>query len=652
VIATDTNAPFEAGFTVPIGGASHTIGARAFDRANPPNEGVAKEVELSVVPGLMTTVIGRVLDENGFAVSGAEVVALGDVMTLSLPDGTFELPGVRSNFGPVVIRASKQSSEGNLDGLSSPAVPVPLGITNVGNIVLTNLFGDGTDGPLVTSNLTEVINVAHRLTADASVGVMGLSLSGTSGLLPGDEVMVLQIQGPAAGTYEFARVEEVTGSGITLRRPLRNSYSSSNLVANVVRVPNYTDVTVRDGTSLLAPPWNGSIGGVLVFRTQGELSVEATGRMMATGRGFRGGNRVTYVSACNPAAGYRGESIFGLSTTLGDRNPNAGGGGAGAPNSCVGCGGDSPAGGGGYATPGATSINPGGQGNAGLGGNTYGTPDLFTRIYLGSGGGESHWSGGPGGNGGGIIAVFARRLTGAGGIISDGADGQAISGGHPAGGGSGGSILLVGDELDLDNKTMSVHGGQGPTTQPCIPCCGSPEIEVGGDGGSGRILLRARALSMRKTAGAGYQSWQGNGHYYAARLAPGGINWHNAQKSCLAEGGYLATIGSADENQFVFSLVSGDPRYWFIDGAGNGEGPLLGGFQANASTEPSSGWQWAVTSEPFVYSTWSPGQPDNAGGSESRLVFFRQGGLIGDGWNDISEFSLLNGYVCELDTSP
>jgi hypothetical protein len=650
-VGIDSTSPYRTAFEVPLGVSSLEIGARAFDKAAPPNIGEAPPVTVSVTSGPVSTVVGRVIDESGAPVADAELLAVGDVTGLSAADGTFQLFGVRTNFGPVVIRASKQVGARKLDGLSTPTQAPAAGTTNVGDIVLSELFGNGADGALMTSNLTQVINSAYRLTADAAAGTATVSISNVSGLAQGDEVMIIQLQGPAAGTYEFDRVDGITATGITLRAPLRKSYSSTNLVANVVRVPNYTDVTVRDGTSLVAPDWDGATGGVLVFRASGVVTVEPAGRITATGKGFRGGHLVTFINACNPSAGHRGESILGLSTSRGNKNPNVGGGGAGAPDSCVGCAGDSPAGGGGYATPGATSINPGGQSNAGLGGDAYGDPDLLTRIFLGSGGGESHWSGRPGGNGGGILAVFARILGGSGTIESEG-DNDGPGGGHPAGGGSGGSVLLVGDQVKLQAATVSADGGLGSTAQPCRACCSSDETEVGGDGGLGRTLYRARVLATQLNTGSGYQLWPTNGHYYAARLMTTGITWQSAQKACLSEGGYLATIGSAEENQFVFGLARGDSRYWFIDGAGNGEGPLLGGFQANASSEPAAGWQWAATAEPFTYTAWSPGEPNNAGAGESRLVFFKLGGLIGDRWNDVGEFAQLHSYICEIESRP
>jgi hypothetical protein len=150
-----------------------------------------------------------------------------------------------------------------------------------------------------------------------------------------------------------------------------------------------------------------------------------------------------------------------------------------------------------------------------------------------------------------------------------------------------------------------------------------------------------------------YQQWGGNGHYYGARLAPSGITWQDAQNACMGEGSYLATVTSAEENAFIFGLVSNDSRFWFIDGAGNGEGPLLGGFQPSGSPEPSGGWRWAVTDEPFVFAPWASGEPNNAGGAgENRLVLFKVGGLIGDQWNDVYEAVALRGYICERATLP
>src|SRR5262245_5858258 len=38
-------------------------------------------------------------------------------------------------------------------------------------------------------------------------------------------------------------------------------------------------------------------------------------------------------------------------------------------------------------------------------------------------------------------------------------------------------------------------GGQGFARQPCLGCCGSAELEVGGHGADGRIFSRAREFA-------------------------------------------------------------------------------------------------------------------------------------------------------------
>ena len=140
-----------------------------------------------------------------------------------------------------------------------------------------------------------------------------------------------------------------------------------------------------------------------------------------------------------------------------------------------------------------------------------------------------------------------------------------------------------------------------------------------------------------------------NGHCYEAVLAQG-LSWEDAQADCEARGGYLATITSAEENAFVFSLVSGDNDSWFIDGFGNGLGPWLGGYQVSGSAEPDGGWRW-VTDEPFDYTNWETDQPDNFGIGQDHLRFFKMGGLKGDRWDDteLNTPGRPQGYICEGD---
>jgi hypothetical protein len=161
-----------------------------------------------------------------------------------------------------------------------------------------------------------------------------------------------------------------------------------------------------------------------------------------------------------------------------------------------------------------------------------------------------------------------------------------------------------------------------------------------------RVVLSSLAVLLLLVAGCGEDDgpsgptgcpsgtveWD-NGHCYQAVLAPG-VSWDDAQAECVGRGGHLVTITSDEENAFVFSLVSGDTAFWYLDALNNGLGPWLGAYQPDGSAEPDGGWRW-VTDEPFVYTNWETGQPDEGGGgSQNRLRFFKLGGLMGDRWDD------------------
>lgn len=138
----------------------------------------------------------------------------------------------------------------------------------------------------------------------------------------------------------------------------------------------------------------------------------------------------------------------------------------------------------------------------------------------------------------------------------------------------------------------------------------------------------------------------GNGHWY--KPVPGfpGLTWTLANELAQAQGGHLATITSAEENAFVFSLVANDPQYWNF--CCNYSGAALGGLQQDGAPEPAGGWYW-VTGEPWTYSNWGPGLPDDqeGRGPEERLHFFNPDGQ----WNDLGKLDFnLGGYVIERGT--
>ena len=143
----------------------------------------------------------------------------------------------------------------------------------------------------------------------------------------------------------------------------------------------------------------------------------------------------------------------------------------------------------------------------------------------------------------------------------------------------------------------------------------------------------------------------GNDHWYAAVLVgPNGITFNQASNAAVSLSGHLVSISSVAENTFVLGLIT-NPAFWFIDGANNGEGPWIGGWQPTGSSEPGGGWQW-VTGEPWSYTRWAGGEPNNSGGAEDRACFFAPGTLMGTVWNDVGHDGRLRGYVAEFETFP
>jgi len=137
-----------------------------------------------------------------------------------------------------------------------------------------------------------------------------------------------------------------------------------------------------------------------------------------------------------------------------------------------------------------------------------------------------------------------------------------------------------------------------------------------------------------------------NGTYYRAVAAPG-ITWTQARSDAAASTfqgrpGRLATLNDQVENDFVFSALGGVNNHW------------IGGFQNTASpsySEPGGGWEW-ITGEPFSFTQWLPGEPNNTGafGAEDYLELL-QSTAFGQTWNDAAELEHPAGYVIEYSGS-
>ncbi len=100
-----------------------------------------------------------------------------------------------------------------------------------------------------------------------------------------------------------------------------------------------------------------------------------------------------------------------------------------------------------------------------------------------------------------------------------------------------------------------------------------------------------------------------NGNQYYCSLSP--ATWANANTIAQNNGGYLASINSADENQFLSNMLT-------IQSAWIG----LNDIENEGHFEWSSG-------EPVSYTNWYPGQPNNYNGTQHCVEILNNGQ-----WND------------------
>jgi hypothetical protein len=152
------------------------------------------------------------------------------------------------------------------------------------------------------------------------------------------------------------------------------------------------------------------------------------------------------------------------------------------------------------------------------------------------------------------------------------------------------------------------------------------------------VLLAAAAPA----ADAKPVKWKRNGHLYEVLFVKAGVTWQEAQSRVQKRGcgWYLATITSAAENNFVFKLAR-QKKPAVFDAVG-GSGPWIGGLQPSGSPEPAGGWSW-ITGEPFQYTNWNPGEPNNSG-DEGYINTYRNGT-----WNDTKATDRLQGLIIEFD---
>jgi hypothetical protein len=135
VVDTQTSPPYQFNFQVPIGISTVTLGAFAVDLGG--NVGNALPMQLNVIPDPGTTAIGRVVDVASNPLAGASVTTFGGRSAFTASDGSFSITQVPTVLGNIAVTATFTQPDGSiLKGISTPAIPVPLGTTQVGTITV------------------------------------------------------------------------------------------------------------------------------------------------------------------------------------------------------------------------------------------------------------------------------------------------------------------------------------------------------------------------------------------------------------------------------------------------------------------------------------------------------------------------------------
>jgi hypothetical protein len=147
----------------------------------------------------------------------------------------------------------------------------------------------------------------------------------------------------------------------------------------------------------------------------------------------------------------------------------------------------------------------------------------------------------------------------------------------------------------------------------------------------------------------------GNGHWYQLIIAPNGIRWTDARSLSLDRGGDLACPKSEPCDSFCWNIVFVSNAVWRAvpndcSTCASIGGPWIGGYQDAALPtyqEPAGGWKWVDgTSVDMSPTRWFDGGPNNAGGGEDFLQYWRR--FLPHQWNDnVNGADRANGFLVE-----
>ena len=471
------------------------------------------------------------------------------------------------------------------------------------------IYGFGQTCPLNgTTSITNYPNTFYpgsqaTVSAGAKSITLGAASLGTDAIKIGDILLVIQMQGAQIGTsndnsygdgvsspiangylnnanllagnmeYVLAtNTVPLTGGILNIQTALVNSYKNANYATDgqyryqLVRVPVYFNLKLN--STITAPVWNGTTGGVLVLYAVDSLLLNGQ-TVDASGAGFRGGagrqlggdNSSAFTDyrtmSTVKANGSKGEGIAGTPRYINNAGALLDNGAAneGYLNGSYGRGAPANAGGGGTdGQPSSNAYNSGGGGGGnggagGVGGNAWfdgvavggNQGSTFgqvapSRMIMGGGGGAgttNDGTGTPGGGfsssgaaGGGIVIVMANVVSGTGTINVNGASGNTTTlNDASGGGGAGGSALLYIATGSLANITVTAIGGTGGSNS------GLGARHGPGGGGGGGIIYSNGTLNAASSSAAGPSGLTAGNTNYGAGGGSTGVVKQNITQS-------------------------------------------------------------------------------------------------------------------------
>ena len=280
----------------------------------------------------------------------------------------------------------------------------------------------------------------------------------------GDRVLLVQMTGNTAangGKFEFATIESIAGTTLTISQ-LTRTYSPSTDKVQLVWIP-YDATSITVSANISAQKWDGTTGGIVGLLTPGTITLN--GNVSADGAGFRFADGTNTITGSDIYYGGAGGANY-------QNTAGGGGGGYGAsgkypilqygPHPTPSSNGTSGNLNGGSAAVEGTTISSGGGGGAGVGAAGGGGSARANGAVYGEGGGAG--GGGAGYSGGGAGGRVGAGIGGAGSIGAVG-DANGVSDYFGGGGGGanrykGGGGGNSGHSYDAEGKS-GTNGGTG-----------------------------------------------------------------------------------------------------------------------------------------------------------------------------------------------